>query len=67
MARVKFTSPVAGGKYTGTYSFKDGDTKEVPDEEAARLVKDFPDKFEVVTEKAARPKRDKAMRPGRNK
>lgn len=46
---------------------EDGDTKEVTEEEAFRLVSSFPKNFSVVEGKAIDPKSNKAITPERNK
>lgn len=68
MPKVKFKATEKRPAYNGQFSFKDGEVKEVPEVEAKRLVKDFPDSFEIIEEeKAMKPKRNRLMKPSKNK
>jgi len=47
MATLKFKATKEMQAYCGTIDFKDGDEKELPDEEANRIVADFPKNFSI--------------------
>ena len=57
------------GYHGGGRHFTDGQTQEVPDEEAKLLVQSFPDNFSAQKPKvkAAKPTADKGYRATRNK
>jgi len=69
--KLKFVATERRSAYIGTVSFGDGQVKELGDELAVRLLKDFPDNFSEVKaapkEKSTRTARDKSMRSSRNK
>lgn len=58
MKQIKFTAPVKGGNhFLADVTFKDGEIKELPDNQADTLVSDFPDQFSIVG-KVASPSAD---------
>ena len=67
--KVKFKSTEKMIRYNGTYSFVDGEEKDIPDSEGHRLIADFPDNFSEVAPRAKTDIDDKkkGWRPGRNK
>jgi hypothetical protein len=49
MKKVKFTATKLHEAYhSGAFSFSDGEIKEIPDEEAERLIETFPENFTLV-------------------
>ena len=66
--KIRFKATDKMKRYNGTYSFVDGDVKDIPEDEAKRLLDGWPDNFEELTKaKASEPDETKAMRPKRNK
>ena len=67
---ITFKAKTQGGRHNGEVSFADGDTKEVPDAIAKKLLADFPDRFfEAKSARSDEPEKEttKARRPKRNK
>ena len=86
MPYITHKSPLPGGQYVGNRCrFADGETKEIGNDiskpEADRLVKDFPEKFNIektapeqpappkpeADKKEAKPEADKSMKPEKTK
>lgn len=69
--KIKYTNPHPDARYHGTYAFRDGDVRDVPEAEAQRLIRCFPTLFAIViddeTAKEMRPSHNKALKPKRTK
>lgn len=52
--RLKFTANETFAQYNGAVAFRDGEVKEVADDQAAYLVKTWPENFSAVDEPSQR-------------
>ena len=59
--QVTFKATKTMPAYNGTVDFVDGQTKEMTDLEAERVVKDFPANFKMVGAKQVHGAKDKAV------
>jgi hypothetical protein len=71
MIMIRFKSTKIMVRHNGTYSFDDGEQKYIPDDEAKRLIEDFPRNFTEVEDypagKSVKEPKHKAVLDSRNK